>query len=193
MMSPPPRLIVAGPGMPPGYIVWTAYSETLVVWFPEWNAAGVDARAVRRHRERARSVAEERELGERRAAGAEPRLVASNTQTSARPTPGVVRSCAIAGVLAAVRGRDECAVAARAGEHDVARLVADEQRARDVARARRSSVDDADAVGEVVDDPDLAFVARRDRDRLEADRRPSRRASGFRRSRGRSPDGCQAC
>ena len=72
-------------------------------------------------------------------------------------------------LLAAVRGGDEGAVAAGAGEDDVARLVADEQRAHD-ARRVAGDVDDADAVGEVVDDPHLAGAARRDRDRLEADR-----------------------
>ena len=62
-------------------------------------------------------------------------------------------------------------VLSRPGEDDVARLVADEQRAHDVAAVPAlGHLDDADAVGEVVDDPDLVVVARRDGDRLEADR-----------------------
>ena len=55
------------------------------------------------------------------------------------------------------------------GEDDVARLVADQQRAHD-ARRRRADVDDADAVGEMVDHPHLGVGARRDRHRLEPDR-----------------------
>jgi hypothetical protein len=68
-----------------------------------------------------------------------------------------------------VGGRDEGAIAARAREDDVARLVADEQRA-DHARRRRREIDDADAVREVVHDPRLGVAARRDRDGLHADR-----------------------
>ena len=60
--------------------------------------------------------------------------MASKTHTSARPTPAVV-SCGSHGtVLAAMGGGDEGAVAAGAGEDDVARLVADEQRAHDARR-----------------------------------------------------------
>src|SRR6185295_2637293 len=72
-------------------------------------------------------------------------------------------------ILAAARGGDEGAVARRAGEDDVARLVADEQGA-DHARRRGADIDDADAVREVVHHPDLAIAARRDGYRLEADR-----------------------
>src|SRR5262249_39654152 len=101
-------------------------------------------------------------------------------------------------VLPPVGGRDERPRSARSGEHDVARLVADEQGPEDAggrgsrigaraagktvarsttarpgartaaARAVRA-VDDADAVREMVHDPDLAVRARRDRHRLEAD------------------------
>jgi hypothetical protein len=74
-------------------------------------------------------------------------------------------------ILAAVRGGDEGAPAARPGEDDVARLVADEQGARDVAgRGGVVERDHADAVRQVVDHPDLAIGARGDGDRLEADR-----------------------
>ena len=68
-------------------------------------------------------------------------------------------------VLPAVRGRDEGArerrarsAFARSREDDVARLVTDEKRARHARRARRH-VDDRDAVGQVIDDPDLALGA----------------------------------
>ncbi len=74
-------------------------------------------------------------------------------------------------VLAAMRRGDEGAVLARAGEHDVARLVADQQGAHHPpARTAVVDVDDADAVREVVDDPDLVVGPRRDRDRLQPDR-----------------------
>ena len=43
--------------------------------------------------------------------------------------------------------------------------------------ARSGHVDDADAVGEVVDDPDLVVAPRRDGDRLEADRDRGERAT----------------
>ncbi len=72
-------------------------------------------------------------------------------------------------MLSAMGGRDERAVAARAREDDVARLVADQQRARH-ARRRRREVDDAHAVGEVVHHPDLVVGAGRHGDGLHADR-----------------------
>ena len=68
-----------------------------------------------------------------------------------------------------MRGGDEGSTAAGAGEDDVARLVADQQRAHDPWRRRRE-IDDADAVGEMVHHPSLAVAARGDRDRLESDR-----------------------
>ena len=68
-------------------------------------------------------------------------------------------------------GGDERAIAMRPGEHDVAGLVADQQGADDAAGAGVVvERDHADAVGQVVDDPDLALGARGDGDRLEADR-----------------------
>src|SRR5262249_36928001 len=77
-------------------------------------------------------------------------------------------------VLATMRARDEgaleeAAAVHRPGEDDVARLVADEERA-DHPRLAAAQVDDADAVREMVHDPDLGVRARRDGDRLEADR-----------------------
>jgi hypothetical protein len=69
-------------------------------------------------------------------------------------------------LLSAMRGRDEGAPR-KTREDDVPRLVAHQQGALH-ARQRAPDVDDAHAVGEVVDDPHLG-VARRDGDRLEAD------------------------
>ncbi|HXR44841.1 MAG TPA: hypothetical protein VN759_08545, partial [Pseudolysinimonas sp.] len=70
-----------------------------------------------------------------------------------------------------MRGGDERAAPRGPGEDDVARLVADEERALDGAsRGGVIELDDADAVREVVDDPDLAVRAGGDGDRLEADR-----------------------
>jgi len=57
----------------------------------------------------------------------------------------------------------------RPGEDDVARLVADQERAHD-ARRRRADVDDAHAVGQMIDDPHLGVRARRDGDGFEPDR-----------------------
>src|SRR5207249_2252070 len=79
-------------------------------------------------------------------------------------------------VLSAPRRGDEGAGMAAAREDDVARLVADPQRARDAGarHVRRVDLDDADAVGEVIHHPDLGLPgevrARGDRHRLEADR-----------------------
>jgi hypothetical protein len=67
-----------------------------------------------------------------------------------------------------MRRRDEGARAARTGEHDVSRLVADQQRVRD-ARRRPVERHDAHAVGEVVHDPHFVVGARGDGDRLHAD------------------------
>src|SRR6185369_8399853 len=79
---------------------------------------------------------------------------------------GIVRH-----VLAAVGGGDEGALFLRPGEDDVARLVADEQGAHHASAVPYAvQLDNADAVGEMVDDPDLAVAARRDGHRLEADR-----------------------
>ena len=130
----------------------------------------VDGVAVGTRGERTRGVAEERELGERRAAehAAEVRHVEHPDVGASDALGGEVRQ-RHAAVLSAVRGGDEGAVAARPGEHDVAWLVADQERADDARRAR-AHVDDAHAVREVVDDPDVHPVAvGRGRDRLEAD------------------------
>ena len=71
------------------------------------------------------------------------------------------------GVLAAVRRRDEGAIAVLAGEDDVARLIADEQRAHH-AGAAAVQTDDADAVGQVVYDPHFFIGAHGNGDRLQA-------------------------
>jgi hypothetical protein len=55
-----------------------------------------------------------------------------------------------------MRGGDERATVFRPREDDVARLIADEQSAGDAARCAGADGDDADAVGEVMDHPDLA-------------------------------------
>src|SRR5262245_26886859 len=74
-------------------------------------------------------------------------------------------------VLAAMRRGDERAAALVPGEHDVARLVADQQRALDVPGRRvRIELDDAHAVREVVDHPDFMIGSRGDGDRLETHR-----------------------
>jgi hypothetical protein len=74
-------------------------------------------------------------------------------------------------ILAAVGRVDEGAPLARSGEDDVARLVTDAQGPHDRAvTAGRMELHDAHAVGQVVDDPDLAVAPGRDRDRLEPDR-----------------------
>ena len=125
--------------------------------------------AVRRDGERARGVAEQRQEREPCAAerGAEVVRVERPDVGTSDPRRREVAQ-RDAAVLPAVRGRDEGPVAAGAGEHDVARLVPDEERARD-PRRYGADVDDAHAVGEVVHHPHLAVGARRDRDRLEAD------------------------
>ena len=56
-----------------------------------------------------------------------------------------------------------------------------------------SDLDDAHRVREVVDHPDFVLVARRDGDRLEADRDRARPSSASCRRRGRSRAGCRAC
>ncbi len=69
----------------------------------------------------------------------------------------------VGNVLAAMGRGDEGAVPPRAAEDDVARLVADEQGAHHVAAVPALiQLDHADAVGEMVDDPDLVVIARRD-------------------------------
>ena len=89
--------------------------------------------------------------------------------------------------------RDEGAVPARAGEDDVARLVADEQRALDARRVRRVHVDDAHAVGEVVDDPDFGVAAGGDGDRLETHGDGGDLGHAARADDSRSRVGCRAC
>ena len=69
--------------------------------------------------------------------------------------PGVASCGSHRRVLAAVGGGDEGAVVVRPGEHDVARLVADQQGAHDAGSRQVADVDDADAVGEMVDHPDF--------------------------------------
>ena len=131
---------------------------------------GVDPVAARARGERARRVAEEGEPGERRAAerGAEIRRV---EDPDVRPAEALRRQVGrrYAAVLAAVGGRHEGTVPARAREHDVARLVTDEQRADNAGRQRRD-INDADAVREVIHHPDFAVGAGRDGHGLETDR-----------------------
>ena len=164
---------------------------------------GVDGGAVGRDGERARRVAEERD--DRRAASREPRCagVEDPHVGAADARRGELRVARA--VLAAMRRGDEGAAASGAGEDDVARLVADQERAHDARRVGRD-VDDADAVGQVVHHPDLAVGARRDRHGLEPDRhragvrrdRPaptskiSSRASGVLTAKSRLPSGDSA-
>jgi hypothetical protein len=134
----------------------------------------VDGSRRRRHRKRARGVAEEDDARE-------PRPAERRAEVGSVEHPDVGTTDALGGelrivehaveraVLAAVRGGDEGARSARTREHDVARLVADQERTRDPRRVRRH-VDDAHAVGEQVHDPHLGIGARRDGDRLEPDR-----------------------
>ena len=72
-------------------------------------------------------------------------------------------------LLATMRGGDERARAAGSGEHDVARLVAHQQRPRHPWRSG-ADVEHGDAVGEVVHHPDLRIRARGYGHRLHADR-----------------------
>ena len=147
-----------------------------VVWLPEWKTAAytVLPSAVAA---RARGVSpNSSRIVSGTPSSVAPRSSASKTHTSARGVPSLVSSGRTrrGQVLAAPRrgdeGAGEVAVAVgRTGEDDVARLVADQQRAHDARRCRRD-VDDADAVGEVIDHPHLVVGARRHRDRLEADR-----------------------
>jgi len=131
----------------------------------------IDLAAVRRHRQSARRVAEQGDHGERRSGerGAEMIRIENPDVRPAHAGSGelgIERN-----VLAAMSRGDEGAVPARSGEHDVARLIADEQGAHDVSAVPPlAELDDADAVGEMVDHPDLGLAARRDGHRLEADR-----------------------
>ena len=126
-------------------------------------------------RERPRRVAEELNDRKRRPAerGAE---VVGVERPHIGATDAWCRELRIAGpVLAAVRPGHERPIPAAAGEHDVARLVADEQRPRHPrqCRGRRIDLDDADAVREVIHHPDFgpcrAVRSCRDGDGLEAD------------------------
>ena len=125
----------------------------------------VDDVAVRAHREGARSVAEQRH--DRRGAAGGVRGVEHPDVGAA--DPGSAERRIDRGVLSPVRGGDEGPAPAGAGEHDVAGLVADQQRP-DYPRRRGAHVDHAHAVREVVHHPHLGCRARCDGDGLEADR-----------------------
>ena len=60
----------------------------------------------------------------------------------------------------------ECARVSRPCENQIARFVADKERADDARRP--ADIDDTDTVGEVVDNPDLVVRARDDRDGFES-------------------------
>ena len=137
------------------------------------EAGGVDAGAVGRHREGARSVREEGDDRERRTAeGAAERVRVEHPDVRASHARG--RELGIEReVLAAMGRRDERPLPPRSGEDDVARLVAHEERALDLARQIAIvlvELDDAHAVREMVDHPDLVIRPGRDGDRLEAHR-----------------------
>jgi hypothetical protein len=93
---------------------------------------------------------------------------------SSHPGGGELRVAA--GVLPPMGGGDERPIVPLAGENDVPRLVPDQQGAhhpRSVA-----PLDHADAVGEVVDHPDLARLALGHRHRLEPHSHRSRQLEG---------------
>ncbi len=186
-----PAWLVAGPSCEPGTVVpetvhgvstsKPAHGELgrgghgLVARLEDGD---VDRRAVGRDRERARRVAEQRHDRDRHAAdgGAEVGRIEDPDVGATDSRRGELR-IARAGhagqiwagaLLAAVRGGDEGARPAGAGEDDVARLVADEEGVDDVRRAV-GHVDDADAVRDGVDDPDIAVGRDGDGDRIHAD------------------------
>ena len=137
----------------------------------------VHDRAVGTRRQRPRLVAEELHDRERCIPGSvgveDPHVGTADAGRGELRPAGRVGGEA---VLSAPRRGDEGAGMAAAREDDVARLVADPQRARDAGarHVRRVDLDDADAVGEVIHHPDLGLPgevrARGDRHRLEADR-----------------------
>src|SRR5690606_685405 len=124
-----------------------------------------DGGAVGGHGERARTVAEELDDGRGRARVGR----IEDPDVGAPDAGGRVIAARARVVLAAVGGGDEGALRRRAGEDDVARLVADEQGVDDARRVARD-VDDGDAVREVVDDPDPRVVLGGDGDGREPDR-----------------------
>ena len=159
------RQLVDGPGTPPGTVpvpvghwagagrrprreaVRDARLEDRRGLIARVERRDVDVRAV--GRERARRVGEEGEDPQRRAAercaqvgGVEhPDVGAADALRGELRVAGTGHAgdrC-VGAMLAAVRRADERAVAARAREHDVARLVADEQRAHDPGGAAARS------------------------------------------------------
>jgi hypothetical protein len=139
--------------------------------------AGVERRrvhrgAVGRHRQRARSVGEERQLGQPGAAGGGAEVVGVEHPDVGAADAGGLQVVRVGRVLAAVGAGDERPALAGAGEDDVARLVADQQRAHDARALAEAGAepDDRHRVREVVGDPDLGAGADRDRRRIEADR-----------------------
>src|SRR5207244_1689607 len=98
---------------------------------------------------RPRGVAEERQLGERRAAEC-----AAQVRHVEHPHVGASEACGgevrqrHAAVLSAVRGGDEGAVAARPGEDEVAGLVADEHSSERARRWPHSKVTNDPALAE---------------------------------------------
>ena len=130
----------------------------------------VDPLAVGADREGAGRVAEEGDDGERIpaqrraevAGGKDPHVRAADARRGELRVEGAV--------LPAVRGGDEGPPAPRPGKDDVTRLVADEQGAHDAPIAAVAAHGhDADAVGEVIDDPHLTIAPGGHRHRLQAD------------------------
>ena len=89
-----------------------------------------DPRPVGRARQRARRVAEEHDVGDGRPAERRPEASGVEHLDHRTPLPAGGEVGQNRAILPAPRRRDEGACAARTGEHDVARLVAGEQRAR---------------------------------------------------------------
>ncbi len=108
---------------------------------------GVDLRAVEARRERARRVAEQRQDPQRRAADGrtevrrieDPHIGARHAGRRQLRIAGAghTHERCMRAVLAAVRRRDERAALAGAGEHEIARFVADQQRPRPRAGSAR--------------------------------------------------------
>ena len=142
------------------------------------ETGGVNRCAIRRNRQRARGVGKMRENGFRRAAQRagcgivgvkHPDIGAAYARRGAFAGVAGHQIGAVGAVLAAVRGGDKRTGSGVAGEHNIARLVTDQQGLFNAWRVG-AKVDNTDRIRQVVDHPDFIISIGGDRYRLQTHR-----------------------
>lgn len=163
------RLVNGPGGLRPGTgLKVTFNSVRMVVWLPLWKPAAY-TRCPSGVTARARRVGIQRDDGQRRTAQRRAQVLSVKDPDIGSPHSGRGELRVIRHVLPPVCRSDKSSAVSRPGEDDITRLIAHQQGADDAAGvSTRVNGDHADAIREVVHDPDLRGTAGCHRHRLQA-------------------------